>query len=426
MPKYPLTSARSVPRKSAGHYLGAVLALLLCALAALTSARAGASRLFSEYGSAADSLTGAERAIAFSPADPEAHYAYALRLADSDRAAEAVVEFERAATLRPRDYFFWQELGRTREENGDANGAIGDLRRAVDLAPDYAQSHWQLGNVLLRTGETTAAFAEMRRATNSDPSLFPALADFAWGISEGDAHSVLINAQPRNGEERLTLARLFASHQQIEACLDLVATTARITTEDRLELVAQLLEMQEFHAAQRVWVGTVTNATNAGAELFDGGFEATMSADEKGFGWRTNKDLRTVQVMLDPNAPASGKRSLRLEYADNYDDGPAVVSQLVAVAPNANYRLRFAARTEDLVSAALPLVTITDARTHKLLAETVPLASGTNEWREFSIDFQTFAAGDAITISIARQSCTTKPCPIFGRAWFDNFELQSR
>ena len=90
------------------HRAVAVIALLLCVLASISSARAGLSRLFSEYGSATNSLAAATRALDLNAADPEAHYVQAMQLEQAERSEEAVAEFERAASLRPADYFLWQ------------------------------------------------------------------------------------------------------------------------------------------------------------------------------------------------------------------------------------------------------------------------------------------------------------------------------
>lgn len=407
-----------------GQYAAAIAALLLCVFAAFASGRAGISRLVSEYASAAGSLEAGRRALELNPADPEAHYGYAVRLLEAGRTDEAGAELERAAELRPNDYFFWQELGRAREEGGNSLGAVTALRRAIALAPDYSQPHWQLGNVLLRSNETDQAFAEMRVAVKSDPALFPAFIDLAWGVSDGDTQFVLAHAQPQTDTERISLVQIFISHQKVEAGLSLLQSVAQISTEDRRALTANLISMQEFAAAQRVWLTGVPDADSAASEVLDGGFETSISSGEQGFGWQPTQNLQTIQVMLDPNEPQSGKRSLRLQYAGNFDTGMAVISQLVPLTAHARYRLIFAARTEQLVSGAMPVIVVSDAKSNQVIAQSSPLAAGTNGWQEFAVEFAAPAKSDAVAIRIQRQSCAVQPCPIFGRAWYDSFSLQ--
>ncbi|HEY2973282.1 MAG TPA: hypothetical protein VGJ48_12280, partial [Pyrinomonadaceae bacterium] len=132
------------------RYALALATLFICVWGAIASARIGLSRLLSEYGSATDSLEATKRALDFNVSDPAAHYAYAEELANAAKNAEAIAEFDRAISLRPRDYLLWQELGRLREDKGDTTGSQLALQQAIELAPNYSQPHWQLGNLLLR------------------------------------------------------------------------------------------------------------------------------------------------------------------------------------------------------------------------------------------------------------------------------------
>ncbi len=402
----------------------AVIALLFCLLASISSARAGLSRLFSEYGSAANSAEASERALSFKADDPEAHYVHAVCLVEAGRTDEAVAEFERAVSLRPQDYFLWQELGRTREENGDSNGAIDALRRAVELAPYYSQPRWQLGNVLLRKNEIESAFSEMRKAATSDPALLPVLIDLAWGVSDGEVTSVLAFVQPQTDDQRVLLARFLVTHNQTGAGLDLIRATEKIAAEERRALVSALIASQEFKAAHQLWLAGVDNGAAGDENLFDGGFESAINSNDEGFGWQPTKATQTVHTLLDSSAPQAGQRSLRLDYAGNFAVTVPVVSQLVLVEPRTRYHLSFAARTENLVSAGLPVVVVREATGDaRVIAQSSSLPSGTTGWQRFSVDFETSKIR-AVTINIQRQVCSSSPCPIVGRAWFDSFSLR--
>jgi len=74
----------------------------------------------------------------------------------------------------------------------------------------------------------------------------------------------------------------------------------------------------------------------------------------------------------------------------------------------------------------LPIVVLKDAAgDHRIIGQSTSLSPGTNDWREFSIDFETTDTR-AITINIQRQACSVNPCPLVGRAWFDSFSLKRR
>jgi hypothetical protein len=406
------------------RYAGALGALTACIFGAALAGQVGLSRLLSEYGSTADSLTAAEQALRFNAADPEAHYAHAVRLAEVGRANEGIAEFERAVSLRPKDYFLWQELARARDDNGDDKGAITALRQAIRLAPYYSQPHWQLGNVLLRGDQLDAAFQELRSAVASDPALFPAFIDLAWGVYDRDAKTVLAVTQPESEVERIELARFFVNHDQVKEGMDLVlAVGAKLPAEDRRALIAALIAQRQFSQAHELWLAGA-DASDAQQGLFDGGFETSISSDEQGFRWKPTKTTQAVYITLDSNGPNSGNQSLRLDYAGNSDPATPIISQLILVARDSWYRLSFAARTQDLVSGGMPVVVVVDAASNRrLIAQSPPLCRGTTGWRDFSIDFKT-ANTTAVTINIQRQFCSSQPCPMFGRAWFDSFSLR--
>jgi Tfp pilus assembly protein PilF len=369
-------------------------------------------------------MAATKRALDFNAADPVAHYAYAVELANAGKNAEAIGEFERAVSLRPDDYLLWQELGQLREDSADASGSLRALRRAVELAPYYSEPHWQLGNFLLRRHELNEAFMEMRLAVRNDPMLFPVMIDLAWGVCDADVKCVLAATQPGNDNERFSLGRLFVAQKNFAAGVNLVLAASKIAVEERQEMVATLVDAGEFKAAYRIWLSGVRPSNAQEDDLADGGFEGPMSFDDQGFGWRPAR-AQTIKVLLDPNNPQSGSRSLMLTYAGNFDPNVPVISQLVLVAPGARYRLSFAARTDGLVSAGLPVVVVKNAAgDQSVITQSLALSPGTNGWREFSIDFQTTDTTTAVKVNIQRQPCSSNPCPIVGRAGFDSFSLK--
>ena len=425
MSKHRLIATQHTPMKHGLRYTTAVILLLLCAFAGISSARTGLSRLMSEYGSAVGSSAAAQRALEFNASDPEAHYVYASELLSAGRPDAAEAEFEIAACLRPEDYFLWQELGRGREDSGDVEGAVVAMQQAIKLAPSYSQPRWQLGNVLLRKNEFNEAFSQMRRAASSDRTLFPSMCDLAWAIYDGDVEATLAATRPETDDERVSLGYFFIKHNQSLAAVNLLHGCARIGAEDRRAIVNALINAHQYQSAYDIWSKGVTAVAHK-EDLFDGGFEAAMNLEDQGFGWRFTA-AQTIRPVVDLNNPHSGKQSLRLEYSGNFNPAVPMISQLVLVAPRTGYRLMYAARTDALISAGLPIVVVKEASgDHRVLAQSVALSSGTSPWKQFAIDFETDSGMGAITIDIQRQSCPSNPCPIVGRVWFDSFSLGRR
>jgi tetratricopeptide (TPR) repeat protein len=342
-------------------------------------------------------------------------------------------EFERAVQLRPRDYYLWMLLGVTRDQNQDQTGALRALEQAAVLAPSYAQPRWQLGNLLLRMGQLDRAFVELRQAAQSNPSLWPNVDDLAWDVYGRDANTVARVVQPETDSARMALALFFARHKQGAAALEQFRATRLKPEKGTESLVDQLLKARAFPEAYEVWASThgvpLTNGPMAGAAAIrDGGFEDKLTVGQTGFGWQIMPDIANVIMSIDQGTHQSGTRSLRLDFHGNSNPTSPLVTQIILVQPRTRYHLAVAALSKDFISAAAPIITVIDASDPKdaVLAQSPPLLSDPNIWREFAIDFTTSEGARAISIALARQPCSGNPCPAFGTVWIDSVLLESR
>jgi tetratricopeptide (TPR) repeat protein len=416
------------------RWLG-LLCLLLLAGAMLSSARIGLSRAFSEYALLTVSESAAERAIRFNPMDAQAYYARGMALAGADRFREAAAALEDAIQLNPRDYFLWLKLGRTYDWQGEFDAARHAYQIATELAPFYAAPRWELGNLLLREGAREAAFAELRRASASNLTLLPAVIDLAWTAYAGEVNAVRRAIQPESAETQLILARYFAQRNELRAALDLLQAAGNGAAESyRRRLLIDLLDQKRFADAYQVWL-TRREADAAEGQAFtanhvtvsNGGFEQPLVRDvEIPFGWNWADEAdEVVKIALDPHHPHTGTYSLQLFWAGNLNIIVPVISQLIVVEPQRNYRLRFAARTQDLVSGGPPVLAVADAsnKSSQLLSVSELLPGNSDGWRSYNLDFTTGPQTSAVRILLRRQ-CSTEPCPIYGRVWLDDFSVR--
>lgn len=400
---------------------GAAAILLWCCWVSL---RVGASRMVLDYAVRAGVPAAAYSASQLTPEDPEAHYALAGLLADGGDAAGAARAYERGAALRPRDYVIWVELGKAREATGDTEGALAAFAEGVRLAPHYAQPRWQLGNALLRAGRAEESLGELRRAAESDPSLYPNFVQAVWHALGRDPRQLVEAAPPRSPEDALALLRfLVKSGAGGEAPRVLRETGHELPEDARRTLVSELLRAGRFGEAFEVWAAGGDAPRGGRGALVDGGFEETAVRGAAGFGWLLPQDDGALQLSLDAERPRDGARSLRVEYAGASNPATPALSQLFLVEPGARYQLSFSARTLELVTGGPPLVRVVSAGDGRELAATPTFPGGTNDWRDYSVEFVAHASG-AVRLSLVRQACATSPCPAFGAIWLDRFELK--
>lgn len=386
--------------------------------------------MLASYGSATNQLDVAERSVSLGAGVPETHYARASLLFNQGELAEAITEYEQAVALRPQDFALWLELGRARDQADDMEGAIAAFKESVRRAPFYAQPRWQLGNTLYRMGRLDEAFAELRRAADSNPKLLPPTLDLAWSATAGEASAVERLMQPQTDAAHLALARLFARRGKASEALAQFRAAVNVSKEERSSLLTELLAARRFTEAYEVWssgrLEDGEKSASGKAVVLNGGFESPVSLNDPGFGWQLPQDLPAVQASQDRAAPRAGTQSLLLGWNGNAATGSPIISQLVLVEPNTHYQLRFAARTEKLVTAGLPQILVTDASSsdNPALANALTLPQGTSQWQDYFVEFTTASETNAVQISLRRGICSSNPCPIFGQVWLDDFSIR--
>ena len=392
-------------------------------LLTLNTGRAGFSSLLSAYAAKSYEIDAANAAVSLSSSSPDAHFVRGTILEARNDLPGAAAEYNAAALARPDDCVLWLSLARVRELNGDSAGAVAAARQAVPLAPYYAQPHWQLGNILLRAGLRDEGFKELRLAAISNPTLMPGVIDLAWRLSGGSAQFVEHAIQPETPEAYQLLGQYLRHLGDLNAALYIYnASGGRAPEPERRANTAALIAAKRFKEAYALWVPGRQGST-AGV-MIDSGFEDELDLQEPGFGWRIVDKVQGFHLSLDISNPKQGRSSLKVDFDGNSDPASPVISQLVLVEPRAHYQLRFAARTEAIVSGGLPRVAAIDGTSNNVLGQSAELPQASNGWRDYAFDFDSGDSTTAVQISLQRQSCSGPACPIFGRLWLDNVWLQ--
>lgn len=363
-----------------------------------------------------------DMAIGLAPSDPMAYW---LR-ASADTAAEPNIElFENSVRLSPSDYRWHIELGRAYEQMERDTDAERELRRAVNLAPTYAYPHWQLGNFLLRRGKADDAFSELRKAASNSHTYREQVFSIAWDYFDKDISRVEALA-PDTPDARAGLALFFAARGRAAEALrvwDSLTADDKAANAQYARLMAQGLYSQrcfpqalEFYKQLGIQtdaeVGTITNA----------GFERTVTTSEESpFGWQIARGEGKIDISPDGTTKHSGSRSLRIAFRNYTKPELNNIFQIVVVKPRTAYRLTFWVRTENLKAATLPLLQIMDANDDKLLGVSKSFNTGSSEWQQHTIEFQTPENCNGIRLQTSRPPC--EQCPIVGTFWYDDFEL---
>lgn len=374
----------------------------------------------------------AEAAARLAPDDPTSHLALARLHRVSfqpESLPVSLAEYERAARLAPNDFLVWLEVGRARGSAGDAEGGAAALRRAIELAPAYAQPRWHLGNLLLRSGRAEEAFAELRLAADADSSLRPQVFNLAWQVYGQDMAAVT-RAVGDSPQARAQLVSVLLGRGHLDEALALWSGLPpgekRAQQEAGGALANALFEKRRFRDAMRLANELSAEGARAleGGKVLNGGFESNIPPPgQSPFDWQV-ASVPQAQVAIDPRTRRGGERSLRIFFNAAGALDFKNVLQLIVVEPGARYRLSFWARAEELRSVSTTLVEVLNpSDLTRALVASAPLPAGSSEWQQATLEFTAPAGSDAVMIRIGRAPCA-ESCPIFGKVWYDDFDLQ--
>jgi tetratricopeptide (TPR) repeat protein len=370
----------------------------------------------------------AKLATRWAPGDPFAHWTLgALEEKEFSSLADAVHEYEIAATLSPNDYRYWMELGRGLEAAGDTAGGERALGRAVELAPAYSLPRWYFGNLLLREGRVDEAFQQLARAGETNPETRIQVFNLAAQVFGSDVDAIA-NATCGSVAMRMQLAMYLAGRRKFEEAMHIWSGTQNRSSERELadELKKQLIAASQFQAALVVMRDIEPDADKLPTpeQFVNGGFEAgTTLTSSDSFGWSITS-RSPAQMAIDAQAH-SGHNSLRIVFRAPTKLDVIHVSQAIVVEPDTQYHFECWARTDDLITGSAPLITILSAGDNTVLANSMPLPTGTNGWQRIALDFKTKPKSDGVIVRLFRQPCgDASVCPIFGTVWYDDFNLQ--
>lgn len=400
----------------------ALLSVIVCVVGIWFTSQLGYARLLAKYATLTGHAVVADKALQVSPLDAQVHSARSAAFYHANLASEAASQLEIAVSVRPRDDTLWLRLGVLRDELHHAEALLA-FNEAVRLAPYYGHPKWQRGNYLLRSGSYDEAFADMRIAAASNQRLVPSLIDLAWAVSRENAQQTEQWAGITDDRKRVAFARFLASKGKAHEALEQFRSSRIVSLQARRELISDLIGAHAFRGAFEIWRG-MERADDRLTAIHDGGFEASNTFDDSGFGWRFAQGSQGVRIAFDTNQPHTDKQSLLVTFLGYSEPNTVILSQLLLVEPDKHYEVKFDVLTETLLTGGLPLIVINGATGKKnILGESSPIGFESSAWRSHKFDFRTDDE-DAVELRLQRKPCNNAPCPIFGSLWLDNFVIE--
>lgn len=394
--------------------LGCIYTIRWCA--GNTIARTAANRELAEF------------VVRLAPADPQTHYALGKAAESSLLPTDqelAVREYETAVRLARDDYRLWMLLAVARERLGDIAGAETAYLRAENLAPAYSMPKWSAGNFMLRQGRSEDSMPRLMAAGESMERLRRPVLELAIGYYGVDIQAI-IGHVGRRPELSRGLLQLLLDRNELPGATEV---WDRLEPNERAaaaplgnRLVSALVAAKYFVIARHVQNKIPPGSNTESNEIENRSFEGDVATEGVNiFGWRLGAGGQP-QIALDSGQ--SRGRSLLLSF--NVTDRAPLkdVTQLIVVRPRQRFRLTYFVRSAAITGAATARVQVLNAVDQQVLAQSDPVPLGSSEWRSEALDFSVPDSTSAIILRLGVATCAAEFCPVFGRVWYDDFELK--
>jgi tetratricopeptide (TPR) repeat protein len=376
-----------------------------------------------------EAVGAADLALTLAPSDPNASSLRA-QIGQDPRSSETRSQVEIAeetVRLAPNDYRWRIDLGRALADDGQIERAEAEFKRSVDLAPTYAVCRWYYGNFLLRQGRNADAIAQFKVAAAGHPEYRVQILALLWDVSANDVS--LLESVTGDGPENIVfLAYFLAGHGR---GADARRNWDHLSDADKARWRPYERVMAELLFERNIFPESVDFSRESGEDP-TASFEAVTNPSFEGpiepspqahFNWLFARGDPRLDILSDSKVSYDGHRSLRLNFKGYSKPVLSNAEQTIAVQPQRRYRLTFWVRTENLKAVGGPMQDVVSPCHAASLGVSEPFPNGTNDWREFSVDFTTPSNCSGILVRTTRGTCGGDACAITGIIWLDAFSL---
>jgi len=367
-----------------------------------------------------------QRAIQLEPSNAEYHDRMGQYLTRNAANPEmAISQYKAATNLNPYVARYWLDLAGAYLVAGRTSEQGQSLEHALEADPTTPRVAWEAGIFFLSAGDRDRALHNFRVVLSNDSVRAPQALELCWRAT-ADAKVVLDQALPKRSDLYLAFLKLLIGKKETSGATEvwnrLIALKQPFAIRSALPYFRFLLEQREVAAAELGWQQLATlnpdlspYLASASNRVVNGGFEEKVL--DGGFDW-TYLPRAHVDVAIDTSEFHSGTRSLSITF-DGQNPGDAGIYQLIPAKPNTQYQFSAAYRTEDLLTASGPRLSISDAYSgiSYVLSDDV---MGSTPWRVQQLQFRTGPNTSLLLFRVVRQPAGPL---IRGKLWIDDLQL---
>lgn len=399
--------------KHSGYRSRQLTLITLSIAAAVLAIRLGSSSVLA-LGKDQASL---ERSVRIDPGNAEAKYRlarlYQLDMsADDERIASLYTESLRESPLFAPS---WLGLAELYMESGDKKNAGIAVAAADKIIPASPGLLWESSMLSLTLGDNARALEKLRKVAQADPARRDRVFDVCrdMGVGREAILSGVVTPEALPDYIRYLIRKDLKDDTYPAWNL---AVRDGVTDEGlSLAYVDYLIRSDDVTTARSIWDGL--RPGHAGSGVWNGGFEA--DAEGRGFDWRMS-EAEGVEVTYDYRNKTEGERSLKLEFSGEKNVDFHNVYQVIPVKTGSRYLLTSDITTEGITTRN-GISWVVYCRSMEVSSDNY---TGTRDWTEVPVAFDTPAECDYVGISLRRLKSDKLDNFISGEVWIDNVRLK--
>lgn len=385
-----------------------VAVLGVAALATVALAFPLSAHLRADFHSEKGSREHLEKAIALQPGNAELRNRLGRLLLYSplENPAAVIRQLETATHMDPRAGQYWMDLALAQELNGNLPAASASLARARAAEPRTPALLWHEANFLVRRGQNVEALEKLQALLADAPEYTVRALAFFGNVA--DASLLIEQAIPRQRSALEAAMEFIRRENKLAAAPVLwkaVSQLAEAPAPGPLRLVVDwLINAREVDLARKIWSESGQRgwlpvvASESPEQLYNAQFERPLQ--NFGFDWRVLPHPET-SAWIEARGPSPGLLSLCIQFSHEARSDFRHVTHAIAVAPNSQYVLRAALRSERLASQTGARLTLLLAGPGQTAVQTDSVA-GTSHWKEVLARMQTGAQANLAYLQLAR------------------------
>lgn len=341
---------------------------------------------------------------------------------------KAISHYRASLNLIPLQPAVWRDLATAYQLDGQTSESERSLQRAVKLNPNNPELMWEAGTFWLISNMPDKAMGSLKRYIQLMPNNQNIAYDLCYKLQLDNTY-ILANLVPDSYEYRANYLTYLMNTNRVEESEETWKSIGLNKLDEKLFIayVNFLINNSRYAEAETLWkevIGKIDGYVKDSPVFVINNYSFENDMLGGGFGWVVS-ETNGVNVYIDESVHMDGKRSLAVTFDGTANPDIAFARQVVKVTPSSHYVLTANIKTDDITTTNGILMSV---QGHKCtgLNKRSEIVTGTNFWKELSIDFNVPAECNAVTVNFKRERSLKFDNRIKGTAWIDKVAMKQQ